>query len=163
MDCVYCQIATGARPAEVVHQSRTAIAFLDPHPAARGHTLLVPRRHVPTLAHLPDGAAGSFFASLMEVIESLTETLRPAGLEVGWTESVADGQYVSHVHARLVPCFSDDLSEMQALGERGNRKHLAEIAADIRRRRIDPRRERASCLVPRRVAAHGAAGGDGDA
>jgi histidine triad (HIT) family protein len=59
MDCLFCQVAAGARAADVVYETRTTIAFLDRDPAARGHTLLVPRRHVPTLLHLPEGAAGS--------------------------------------------------------------------------------------------------------
>jgi histidine triad (HIT) family protein len=160
MDCEFCQIAAGARAADVVHESRTTIAFLDRDPAARGHTLLVPRRHVPTLLHLPDGAAGSFFASLMEVIQRLTETLHPAGLEVGWTQGTAGGRYVSHLHARLVPRFRYDLSGIHALGEGVYREHLAEIAAIIRRERVEPRRGGPSRLVPRRMAARG--GGDGD-
>ncbi len=162
MDCIFCQIAAGTRPADVVHESRTTIAFLDRHAAARGHTLLVPRRHVPTLLHLPEGAAGSFFAALVEVTESLTETLRPAALEVGWTHGAPGGRDASHFHARLVPRFRDGVSGVQALGEGEYREHLADIAAIIRGRRADPRRARASRLVPRRIAALRAGSGDGD-
>ena len=163
MDCVLCRIAAGVRPADLVHESRTTIAFLDRQPAARGHTLVVPRLHVPTFLDLPEGAAGSFFASLMEVSERLTETLRPAGLDVGWSQgTAADGQRVVHLHARLVPRFRDDLSGIRALGEGAYREHLAELAAILRRRPVDPRGERATRLVPRRMAARGAAGGDED-
>lgn len=159
---MFCQIASGARPVEIVHESRTTIAFLEPHPVSPGQTLLVPRSHVATLLQLPDGAAGSFFASLLEVSEDLTGALRPAGLQVSWTEGSADGGHGSHLHARLVPRFRGGLSGMEALGEGAYREHLAEIASIIRRRRGGPRGERASRLVPRRTATRGAAAGDGN-
>jgi histidine triad (HIT) family protein len=162
MDCIFCQIAAGTRPAEVVHESRTTIAFLDRHSATRGHTLLVPRRHVPTLLHLPEGAAGSFFAALIEVTERLMETLQPAIVEVRWSQGATDGRDASHFHAGLVPRFRTDLSGMQALGEGEYREHRADIAAIIRGRRADSRRERASRLVPQRIAALGSASGDDD-
>jgi len=51
-DCLFCRIASGALPTDLVHESPAAVAFLDRFPAARGHVLVIPRRHVPTMNEL---------------------------------------------------------------------------------------------------------------
>ena len=58
-DCLFCRIAAGEHPAEVVYEDDETVAFLDIHPAARGHILVIPRRHYRNLFDLSpeDGAA----------------------------------------------------------------------------------------------------------
>ncbi|HZY03841.1 MAG TPA: HIT domain-containing protein, partial [Anaeromyxobacteraceae bacterium] len=101
-ECLFCQIVSGARPAEVVLESSGAIAFLDRFPVARGHTLVVPRQHASTLLQLDDGAAGALFGSVVEVVERLTESLHPAGFNVGWNHGAAAGQRVLHFHVHVL-------------------------------------------------------------
>ena len=156
MKCIFCQLASGALPAAVVHETSTTIALLDHHPAARGHTLILPRRHVPSLLHLNDGAAGSFFASLIEVTERLTETLHPPALEVRWIHGTSGGRDDSHFHARLVPRFLNELAGPQTLGGYESGEHLTDIAAIIRGRGADLW----SRLMRARVAALGTARSD---
>ena len=44
-DCIFCNIAAGAMPAEIVHEDERTVAFLDIFPAAHGHVLVIPRAH----------------------------------------------------------------------------------------------------------------------
>ena len=44
-DCPFCAIVAGDRSASVIYEDEGAVAFLDANPAARGHTLIVPREH----------------------------------------------------------------------------------------------------------------------
>ena len=53
MDCVFCSIAAGRSPADVVLDEPDFVAFLDRRPVFKGHVLLVPREHVDTLLDLP--------------------------------------------------------------------------------------------------------------
>ena len=161
MDCDLCQIVSGARRADIFHETHATIAFLDRDPSARGHALLMPRPHVASLLHLSDGAAGSFFAALVDVMELLTEALHPARLEVTWTQGATHDPCAAHVHVRLVPAFRDDFARAQALGDGASRVRVADLAARVRRGRLDARRGEVSRLVPRRMAALGAKGGDG--
>ena len=43
MSCLFCEVVAGRLPAHVVRADEHAVAFLDLRPAARGHTLVVPR------------------------------------------------------------------------------------------------------------------------
>ncbi|HEY6427966.1 MAG TPA: HIT domain-containing protein [Acidimicrobiales bacterium] len=45
-DCLFCRIVAGDLPSDIVHETRTTVAFKDIHPAAPLHVLVVPRRHI---------------------------------------------------------------------------------------------------------------------
>ena len=135
-ECLFCQIASGSRPAEIVYQSPATVAFLDRFPVARGHTLVVPRQHASTLLQLDDGAAGALFGSVVEVVERLSQSLHPAGFNVGWNHGAAAGQHVFHLHVHVLPRFSPGGSGVQAVGEGAPAAPLEEIAGIIRGGRL---------------------------
>jgi histidine triad (HIT) family protein len=45
-DCIFCRIAAGEAPADIVDRSEHALAFRDLHPQAPVHVLVIPRRHI---------------------------------------------------------------------------------------------------------------------
>ncbi|MDD4745474.1 MAG: HIT domain-containing protein, partial [Eubacteriales bacterium] len=45
-DCIFCRIADGSIPSEIVYQDDDVVAFRDIHPVAPVHLLIVPRKHV---------------------------------------------------------------------------------------------------------------------
>ena len=51
-DCLFCRIARGEIPASIVRQDDELVAFSDINPQAPLHTLVIPRRHIPTLNDL---------------------------------------------------------------------------------------------------------------
>jgi histidine triad (HIT) family protein len=54
-DCLFCRIAAGTVPANVIYTDERMIAFRDINPQAPMHVLVVPRRHISTLNDLsPD-------------------------------------------------------------------------------------------------------------
>ena len=54
MDCIFCKIASGEIPSEILYQDDEVIAFADINPVAPTHLLVVPKRHIPSLAHLSE-------------------------------------------------------------------------------------------------------------
>ena len=54
-DCVFCRIARGQSPADVVYQDAEIMAFKDLYPKAPVHILIIPRRHVESIARLEPG------------------------------------------------------------------------------------------------------------
>ena len=48
-DCVFCKIAAGTIPTEMVHEDDTVVAFRDLSPQAPVHVLIIPRKHIATL------------------------------------------------------------------------------------------------------------------
>ncbi len=48
--CIFCQIASGAIPSKLLYEDDEVVAFADINPAAPVHLLIVPKRHIETLA-----------------------------------------------------------------------------------------------------------------
>jgi histidine triad (HIT) family protein len=130
--CPFCRIAAGEVAAELVHEAPGAIAFLDAHPSARGHVLVVPRAHAPTLLDLDDAAVGDLFRAVKDVQRKVLAALRPAGFNVGWNHGRAAGQAVLHLHVHVLPRYGEPGRGVQSLGPGGDRGRLAELAAAIR-------------------------------
>ena len=132
VDCLFCRIARGELAAHEVHRADGAVAFLDTNPAARGHVLVVPVAHAPTLLELDDGAVGGLFLAVKEVQRKLEAALRPAGYHVGWNHGRAAGQHVLHLHVHVMPRFGERGRGIQQVGEGGDPAELAAIAATLR-------------------------------
>jgi histidine triad (HIT) family protein len=130
-DCLFCRIVSGAVPAEIVLETPGAVAFLDVQPAARGHVLVVPRIHAPTLTELADDAVGELFRTVKTVQLELQAALQPIAFHVGWNHGAAAGQHVFHLHVHVLPRYAPGAG-VQRLGEGGDRSELGAIAAAIR-------------------------------
>ncbi len=131
-DCIFCRIAAGETPADVVWESPQALAFLDRNPAARGHTMIIPRSHAPTLLDLDDSQLAPLFLAVKTVTRKIAAALRPAGFHVGWNHGAAAGQHVPHLHVHVIPRSAPGGRGIQLLGEGGGRGDLAEVARAIR-------------------------------
>jgi histidine triad (HIT) family protein len=107
-DCVFCDIIAGRVAASIVYADDDHVAFLDRRPLFEGHTLLVPRRHVVTLADLPAPAVGPFFAVAQRLSVAIPEAMEAVGSFVAMNKVVS--QSVAHLHCHVVPRnFKDGL------------------------------------------------------
>jgi histidine triad (HIT) family protein len=101
-DCLFCRIAAGSIPSKLVHQDDECVAFQDIEPRAPVHVLIVPRRHIPSLAELADGDR-----DLVGHLQlTAARIARQQGLTAGYRVVVncgADGgQTVPHLHVHLL-------------------------------------------------------------
>lgn len=106
--CVFCRIVAGELPASIVYEDDDHVAFLDQRPLFEGHTLLVPREHVVTLADLPPAAVGPFFTVGQRLSVAIPRAMEAAGSFVAMNNVVS--QSVAHLHCHVVPRnFKDGL------------------------------------------------------
>jgi histidine triad (HIT) family protein len=99
--CVFCDIVEGRASAHVVLDDDVAVAFLDRRPLFPGHTLLVPRDHVETLADLPVPLVGPLFERAQLLSRVMEDGLGAAGSFVAVNNRVS--QSVAHLHVHVVP------------------------------------------------------------
>jgi histidine triad (HIT) family protein len=101
-DCLFCRILAGEIPATIVHETPNTVAFRDIDPQAPTHVLVIPRRHVPTLAELADASA----EELAELVRAAGEVARMEGLDGGWRGVFNTGpdaqQSVFHAHVHVI-------------------------------------------------------------
>lgn len=105
-DCLFCAIVAGDIGSRQVYADDRAIAFLDIGPWQRGHTLVVPRRHVVSLVEDPSAWA-DVQGAVEHVVPLLVSRLGAAGLNVLSSAGGAAGQEVFHLHVHLVPRYED--------------------------------------------------------
>ena len=99
--CKFCQIIEGEIPADFVLDEESVVAFLDHRPLFPGHTLVLPRDHIETLADLPEDRLGPFFRQVQRVDGAVRAALEAPGSFVAENNVVS--QSVPHLHVHVVP------------------------------------------------------------
>ncbi|HEX9466899.1 MAG TPA: HIT family protein [Acidimicrobiia bacterium] len=100
-DCTFCSVVTGIIPAEIVLDTPVVVAFLDYRPLFKGHTLVVPRLHVPTLRDLEAEVRDELFARTQTLAAAVQDAVGAAGSFVAMNNVVS--QSVPHLHVHVVP------------------------------------------------------------
>ncbi len=106
MACVFCAIISGATPAPIVWQNEHSVAFLDHRPLFPGHTLLVPREHIETLAELPPALVTPLFRAAQWLSGAMETALAAEGSFVAVNNRIS--QSVPHLHVHVVPRHKGD-------------------------------------------------------
>ena len=102
-DCLFCNLASGSIPCRRAREDDEFLAFHDINPQAPTHVLIIPRRHVASLAQLTERDA-----PMMGRLVGFAATLaRELGLEDGgyrWVINCGEraGQTVPHLHLHLL-------------------------------------------------------------
>ncbi len=102
-DCLFCQIVAGSIPATVVYQDERLTAIRDINPMAPTHILVMPNRHLPSLAEAGPQDDGLLAALLL----AAANLARQEGLVGGGYRTVINtgpdaGQSVPHLHLHLL-------------------------------------------------------------
>jgi histidine triad (HIT) family protein len=100
-ECVFCGIVSGAVPAFVVASEESGLAFLDVRPVFAGHTLVIPRHHIVTLADLPGDLLPGYFALVQRVAVAVEAGMAADGTFVAMNNKIS--QSVPHLHTHVVP------------------------------------------------------------
>lgn len=97
----------------VVYRGRHCIVLMNRYPYNRGHLLIAPKRHVPSLTDLTDDELLECAALIKASTCALTELLRPVDFNIGVNIGrVAGAGYEDHVHFHVVPRWSGDTSNI---------------------------------------------------
>jgi histidine triad (HIT) family protein len=107
-DCVFCRIVDGQAEASIVFEDATTLAFIDVRQFHPGHTLVVPKRHIPNLFDLDDDVAGDLARTLTRVARAVRDAFKPDGMNVWQSNGVAGGQEVFHLHLHILPRAEND-------------------------------------------------------
>lgn len=100
-DCLFCRIARGEIPADIVAQDDAVVVFRDISPQAPVHLLAIPRRHIASAAELgPDdaGMLDALFAGLREAAAAEAASSYRIVTNIGPDA----GQSVEHLHVHLL-------------------------------------------------------------
>lgn len=103
MACIFCEIVAGRIPAKIVYSSADVTAFRDINPQAPTHLLIIPNRHIASIAEVGEGDA-MLLGRLFEVANELArrEGIADGGYRIVINAGANGGQTVEHLHLHLL-------------------------------------------------------------
>lgn len=107
-DCIFCSIIKGDIPASKVYEDDEVLAFLDVAPVNPGHTLVIPKKHYPTLIDTPDNELTNLTKKVKRIAKGVMEGVSSEGFNLSVNNGEIAGQEVPHVHFHIMPRFKGD-------------------------------------------------------
>jgi len=102
MDCLFCRIVAGTIPAKKVFEDELTVAIQDINPQAPVHVLVIPKKHVASLAET-DAGDKELLGHLLEAVRELgAEQKLGKGYRVVINTGPDGGQTVEHLHLHLI-------------------------------------------------------------
>ena len=102
-DCIFCKIAKGEIPSEFVYETPNLVVIRDIHPQAPVHLLVLPKKHIASLAHTSEEDA----ALLGELLRAAARAAELSGIDKdGYRVVVNTGRHgaqsVPHLHLHVL-------------------------------------------------------------
>ena len=117
--CVFCRIAASGPPSRengVLWVGTHTLAVLNAYPYSNGHLMVVPIRHVGSLAELTEEEGAEMWAGTTLAVEALERAFRPDGVNLGANLGRAAGAGIPrHLHLHAVPRWFGDTNFMTAV------------------------------------------------
>jgi histidine triad (HIT) family protein len=111
-NCIFCKIIAGEIPSATIYEDGDFKVIMDISPAARGHAIILPKKHCSDLYELDDDTASKAFIVARKVAKAMKEELNCDGLNLLQNNGEAAGQTVFHFHIHLVPRYHNDTVKM---------------------------------------------------
>lgn len=102
--CVFCDIVGGTGPAHIIHEDQLSLCILDIQPFAKGHCLVISKRHVPWWHELTVQETESLFRTARTVSQKIMQAYKP-----DFVCMYARGRRIPHTHIFLVPSYGGDI------------------------------------------------------
>jgi histidine triad (HIT) family protein len=131
-DCIFCRIAAGELPAEVVQEDEHTVAFMDINPWTRGHALVIPRNHSKDLLEIDDEDLARTASAAKRLAARMKERLNADGVNLLNACGPAAWQTVFHFHVHVIPRYEDDPLQLPTRPQEADKEDLAAVAAELR-------------------------------
>ena len=114
-DCIFCTLEAS----RIEDENQLFLVIKDLYPVTKGHTLIIPKSHVPSFFDLTSEEQSSF----LQILNSQKEKIRlqdntVTGFNVGINDGKDSGQTVMHCHIHLIPRRKGDMENPRG-GVRG--------------------------------------------
>jgi histidine triad (HIT) family protein len=107
-DCIFCKIAAGELPGQIVAEDERTVAFMDINPGTRGHALVIPRPHVRDLLEIDADDLAAVALTAQRLARRAKERLGADGINLINSCGASAWQTVFHFHVHVIPRYVDD-------------------------------------------------------
>ena len=118
MDCIFCKIVNGEIPSHKIYEDENVLAFLDITHGTKGHTLIIPKKHVRNIYDLDEKTIIDVFKVVPKIANALKKAFNPIGLNL-INNNDQPHQSVFHFHVHLIPRYENDGMELSTVNNYG--------------------------------------------
>lgn len=102
--CFFCEIANGnSHQWQIIAENELTITLLNGRQFETGQSVVIPRRHAPTLLDLEAAEEAAVMAAAKRLMRALVDAYSPDGVLVYQNNGSGSGQEVPHFHLHVVP------------------------------------------------------------
>jgi histidine triad (HIT) family protein len=101
-DCIFCKIVRGEIPSNKIYEDDELMAFNDIRPVAPVHFMLIPKRHIASLAEVTEADAGVLGKMLVLAAQLAREQGSPDGFRTIINTGRVGRQDVYHLHMHII-------------------------------------------------------------
>ena len=106
--CVFCKIINGEIPSYNIYEDNYIIAFLDISQETRGHTLVLPKKHIQNILELDIETSHYLSDAVLHVTNKLQKKLKCNNFNILNNFGELAGQTVNHLHIHIIPQHQND-------------------------------------------------------
>ena len=107
-DCIFCKIIKREIPCNKIYEDKDIFAFLDNNPVNKGHTLIIPKKHLENIYETPDKIISKMIIGAKKLSIIIKKTMKSDGINVYMNNGRAAGQQVEHAHIHVIPRLEKD-------------------------------------------------------
>ncbi len=107
-NCIFCKIIAGEIPSAVIYEDEYFKAIMDISPAAKGHTVILSKRHAVNLFELDEDTAVKALPVARKIAKAIQAELHCDGMNLLQNNGEAAGQTIFHFHMHLIPRYHGD-------------------------------------------------------
>ncbi|MBB2184683.1 HIT family protein [Lachnospiraceae bacterium MD1] len=106
--CIFCKIIAGEIPSATIYEDGDFKVIMDISPAAKGHAIILPKKHSANLFDLDNETAEKALLVARKVAVAMQTELNCDGINLLQNNGEAAGQTVFHFHIHLIPRYNGD-------------------------------------------------------
>lgn len=103
MSCLFCQMVSGDIQVEIIYQNQDLIVIYDINPLAKGHALIIPKKHQKNL--FEESGEINFLTNLKEIVVAIKKKYPFEEFQIKSNIGTKAGQEIFHTHIHLIPCY----------------------------------------------------------
>ncbi len=108
MNCIFCKIVSGEIPCYKIYEDEYVLAFLDISQTTKGHTLVIPKKHVENMLECDDKTLSYLMQVAQKIGKKIVVNLNAKGMNVLTNINEVAGQTVKHFHVHLIPRYDEN-------------------------------------------------------
>lgn len=107
-NCVFCKIINNEIPSYKIYEDDDFLAFLDISQVTKGHTLVIPKKHVKDIFEIDEDLMAKTYALVNKLANEICSKLGANGVNLLNNNGAIAGQTVFHYHVHIIPRYDTD-------------------------------------------------------